>query len=201
MMKRELAEILQKEMRDPRLALVTITSVEVARDFSVAKVFVSSVLGDDAEKAAGIKALQGAAGYLRGILGRTMDLRTVPVLVFRLDTGIEKGIRMYDLLAEEGRAMTANHDLAEATGAGKNAVYKGDDDDIAGGVPADTTASLVASASPNATDEDNELDGEDDDVLADEDEMADDEDDTFGEEDAVADEENAADDHAGRAKE
>ena len=107
MMKRELAEMLLREMRDPRLALVSVTEVDVARDFSVAKVFIS-VIGTDEEKADAIKALQGAAGYLRGLLGKILEIRTIPVLVFRMDTGIERGVRMFDLLREEGEATKQN---------------------------------------------------------------------------------------------
>lgn len=99
--KRDLAEIMQKEMRDPRLAMVTITGVDVARDFTVAKVFISMV-GEPDEKAAALKALQGAAGYLRGQLGKMLELRTIPNLVFRYDAGIERGIQMFELLRQEG---------------------------------------------------------------------------------------------------
>ena len=100
MIKRQLAEILQREMRDPRLGLVSVTDVEVARDFTVAKVFVS-VIGDEAEKAESLKALQGASGFLRGQLGHRIDLRTVPSLMFRYDTGVERGARMFELLRSD----------------------------------------------------------------------------------------------------
>lgn len=114
MMKRELAEIMLREMRDPRLALVSVTEVDVARDFSVAKVFIS-VIGTPEEKAEALKALQGAAGFLRGMLGRVMEIRTIPVLAFRMDTGIERGVRMFDLLREEGKAVEKNaKDSSEA---------------------------------------------------------------------------------------
>jgi ribosome-binding factor A len=99
MIKRELAEILQREMRDPRLALMSVTDVTVARDFTVAKVFVS-IMGDEKEKAEGLKALQGAAGFLRGQLGHRIELRTVPQLMFRYDTGMERGVRMFELLRQ-----------------------------------------------------------------------------------------------------
>lgn len=102
MIRRDLSEILQKEMRDPRLALVSITSVDVARDFTVAKVFVSA-LGTREEKAAALKALQGASGYLRGRLGRMLEIRTVPQLAFRYDAGIDRGIRMFELLQDEAK--------------------------------------------------------------------------------------------------
>jgi ribosome-binding factor A len=107
MIKRDLAEILQREMRDPRLALVSVTNVDVARDFTVAKVFISSI-GTPQEKADALKALQGAAGFLRGRLGRMLDLRTVPVLAFRYDTGIERGARMFELLREEEQTLAEN---------------------------------------------------------------------------------------------
>ena len=102
MIRRDLSEILQKEMRDPRLALVSITSVDVARDFTVAKVFVSAI-GTREEKAAALKALQGASGYLRGRLGRMLEIRTVPQLAFRYDAGIDRGIRMFELLQDEAK--------------------------------------------------------------------------------------------------
>lgn len=102
MIRRDLSEILQKEMRDPRLSLVSITSVDVARDFTVAKVFVSA-LGTREEKAAALKALQGASGYLRGRLGRMLEIRTVPQLAFRYDAGIDRGIRMFELLQDEAK--------------------------------------------------------------------------------------------------
>ncbi len=99
MIKRALSEIFQREMRDPRLALVSVNEVEVARDFTVAKVFVS-VIGDEKEKAEGLKALQGASGFLRGQLGHRIELRTVPQLMFRYDTGMERGVRMFELLRQ-----------------------------------------------------------------------------------------------------
>jgi ribosome-binding factor A len=113
MIKRELAEILQKEMRDPRLALATITAVEVTRDFTLAKVYVST-LGDTQEKAQALRALQGAAGFLRGRLGGVIALRTIPQLVFRHDTGVERGIHMYELLKQEEKFLAENvkHDDA-----------------------------------------------------------------------------------------
>lgn len=113
MIKRELAEILQRNMRDPRLALVSVTEVDVARDFTIAKIYVS-IMGDEKEKADGLKALQGASGFLRGQLGRAIDLRTVPQLMFRYDTGIERGARMFELLREHGPAADAGADKTDA---------------------------------------------------------------------------------------
>ena len=107
MIKRDLAEIIQKEITDPRLALVSVTGVDVAQDFSIAKVFISS-MGDEPEKIAALKALQGAAGFLRGRLGNMLELRTVPKLVFRYDAGVDRGVRMFELLREEERNFADN---------------------------------------------------------------------------------------------
>src|SRR5918998_6550792 len=115
MIKRELAEILQRDMRDPRLALVTVTEVEVTPDFTEAKIFVSAI-GDEAKKAEALKALQGASGFLRGRLGHRIELRTVPALQFRYDTGLERGARMFELLREEEREIGATGDTAPASG-------------------------------------------------------------------------------------
>ena len=100
MIKRDLAEILSKDVGDPRVALVSVTDVEVAQDFSIAKVFIS-VMGDDDEKYAAMKALRNGAGFIRGRLGSMLELRTVPILVFRFDEGIDRGVRMFELLREE----------------------------------------------------------------------------------------------------
>ena len=100
MIRRDLSEILQKEMRDPRLTMVTVTSVEVTKDFYLAKIFISAI-GTNEEKEAALKALQGASGFLRGKLGALLELRTVPLLQFRLDKGIESGIRIFEVLKEE----------------------------------------------------------------------------------------------------
>ena len=111
MIKRELAEILQREMRDPRLALVSVTDVDVARDFTVAKVYVS-IIGDPEEKTEGLKALQGASGFLRGQLGHRIELRAVPQLMFRYDTGVERGARMFELLRQHAPAADGAEDKA-----------------------------------------------------------------------------------------
>lgn len=134
MMRREMAELLQKELRDPRLALVSVTGVDVSRDFSVAKVFIS-VMGDAEEKRDAIKALQGASGFIRGHLGRAMELRTIPVLQFRPDTGIERGLQMYDLLQQESRAVEQN--AVDAARAEESTQDDEDDTDFEGAGAAD----------------------------------------------------------------
>ncbi len=93
----EISEIIQRELKDPRLGFVTLTGAEITRDLRHAKVYIS-VLGDAEAKKQSLKALNNAAGMLRGEFARRAHLRVAPELEFRLDTGIERGQRIFDLL-------------------------------------------------------------------------------------------------------
>ena len=103
--RRDLADLIRSSLDDPRMALVSITDVEVSRDLSHAKVFVT-VFEEDKAKAS-IGALNKAAGFLRGRLGQEMRLRSVPELHFHHDASVETGQRM-DRLIEEAVAKDAN---------------------------------------------------------------------------------------------
>jgi ribosome-binding factor A len=100
----ELMELLQREMKDPRIGFATITRVETARDLGSARVWVS-VLGTPEEQAAAVKALSAAAPWLRRQLGGRLTMRHVPELVIRHDDSIEAGDRVLRILREieEGR--------------------------------------------------------------------------------------------------
>lgn len=93
----ELSDILHKELRDPRLGFVTFTAAEISRDLRHAKVYVS-VLGDEEAQRQCLKALNGAAGLLRGEFARRTHLRLAPELEFRIDHGIERGLQIAELL-------------------------------------------------------------------------------------------------------
>ena len=95
----ELMELLQREMKDPRIGFATVTRVETARDLGSAKVWVS-VLGTPEEQAAALKALIDAAPWLRRQLGERLTIRHVPQLVIRHDDSIEAGDRVLRLLNE-----------------------------------------------------------------------------------------------------
>lgn len=98
-MQRELAALIQREIKDPRLGMVTVSGVEVARDYSIAKVFVT-VLGGDADVATALDILNAAAGFLRHELGQRMRLRTVPHLKFLFDESIKRGSDLSRLIDE-----------------------------------------------------------------------------------------------------
>lgn len=97
LMQKELGEMLLNEVKDPRIGFVSITRVELTRDLSQARAYVS-VLGNREAKEESLKGLTSAATFLRGEVARRLKLRQAPELVFREDTGIEDSMRIQDLI-------------------------------------------------------------------------------------------------------
>ena len=94
---RTLSELLRFETKDPRLKNVSLTSVELSRDLSVAKVYFSLLQPDEhAEPVA--EGLQRAAGFLRAKLGRAIKVRHVPELRFVHDDSAEQAVRISSLI-------------------------------------------------------------------------------------------------------
>lgn len=85
----EISTLIQREMNDPRLALVTVTRVNIDRELEHANVFVSTV-GDEARQKEVMRVLDGAKGFIRREVGRRVQLRYTPLLVFHWDPGLEK---------------------------------------------------------------------------------------------------------------
>lgn len=104
-MKKEIAQLLQDEIKDPRIGFVTVTDVELSNDMQHAKVYVS-IYGDEEQKKQTLEALARATGFIRREIGRRIKLRLVPEIVFKYDESIERGDRIARLLsrikAEEG---------------------------------------------------------------------------------------------------
>jgi len=96
-MQRELSVLLQREMRDPRVNGVSITGVDVTRDFSVAKVYFSMLNKPEGHSDA-LKALDKAAGFLRHTLGQRMQLRALPELRFIYDETLIRGTSLTELI-------------------------------------------------------------------------------------------------------
>jgi len=96
-MQRELAQLLQREVKDPRLAVVTITAVEVTRDLSLATVYYT-LPADTPEPERYQQALEKAAGFLRHALGERMLLRSLPQLKFRFDQSLQRGTELSELI-------------------------------------------------------------------------------------------------------
>lgn len=95
----ELSSMLLRDLRDPRLAGVTVTDAEVSRDLSFARVYIS-VLGTDDDLKGALTALKKASGFIRGEFARRAHLRLAPELDFRKDEGIQRGMRIFEILKE-----------------------------------------------------------------------------------------------------
>lgn len=94
---RELAELLRLEVRDPRVRLVTLTGVEVARDYSHAKIFYTTMEGKNDKVQQG---MEHAAGFLRSRLSHVMKLRIMPQLHFVYDESVERGAHLSQLIEQ-----------------------------------------------------------------------------------------------------
>lgn len=102
---RDIALLIQFEVDDPRIGLVSVTGVEVSSDLAYAKVFVTSLGGGEisrqSSEAAGkasTAALNGAAGYLRTLLARRLQTRAAPKLSFHYDASVERGRQLDELI-------------------------------------------------------------------------------------------------------
>ena len=95
----ELADIVQNQMRDPRVSLLSITDARVSRDLGVADVYVTSMAAANADQRAElVSVLDGAAGFLRTALASRHAMRTTPRLRFHYDELIEGGRRLEALI-------------------------------------------------------------------------------------------------------
>jgi ribosome-binding factor A len=125
LIQRELAMLIQLEMNDPRIGMVSVTGVEVSRDLAYANVYVTVLnsasgaengrLGDEPageldklEIEESVKALNKAAGYLRSLLARRLKLRTTPKLRFHFDGSVSRGNKLSSLIDE---ALEADRNL------------------------------------------------------------------------------------------
>ena len=97
--RQELMDLIQREMKDPRLGFATITRVQTARDLGHARVWVS-VLGSDLERERTMGALRVATPWLRRRLGERLSLRHVPELSVREDDSIASGDRVLRIIQE-----------------------------------------------------------------------------------------------------
>ena len=105
---RVLAEMLRREVRDPRLKPVTITHVKMSHDLSHAWVHFQLLTGD-AHDPVQQEILDEAAGYLRGPLGRALRLRIAPHIHFQPDVELERGNRLDDLITRAVQEDAARH--------------------------------------------------------------------------------------------
>jgi ribosome-binding factor A len=105
----ELADLLRRKVKDPRVGSVSVTAVITAPDLSHARVLVSLL---EPSSVAALEGLRRAAGFLRGELGRRLRLKKAPELLFELDQTVEAATRMEQLLESlaEERPEESNHE-------------------------------------------------------------------------------------------
>ena len=95
----EIARIIQFEMRDPRIGMVSVNDVRVSRDLAFADVYVSAMpTGSSEEQEALVEVLNGASGYFRSKLARRHRMRTTPKPRFHYDESVERGRRLERLI-------------------------------------------------------------------------------------------------------
>ncbi len=111
LIQREIAFLIQREIKDPRLGMVTVSAVKVTPDLSYAKVYYT-VLGNDEQVAKTEIGLKNATGFMRSMLAKKIKLRTVPELQFIHDVSLEQGNRLSALIkqARDSDKTTDEHD-------------------------------------------------------------------------------------------
>lgn len=113
-LQQELAVLIQREIKDPRLGMVTVSGVNVSRDLGYADVYVTLLGDDDAERIKeNLAVLKRAAGFLRSQIAQRIKLRHVPELRFHYDESVARGHKLSSLIdqaVESDRARSGNDD-------------------------------------------------------------------------------------------
>ena len=112
-MKKEVAGIIMREMKDPRVKMDTVSDVWVSGDLKYAKIYVTFLDNDPAAVTKGIRILNKARGFFRTMIGQAMQLRMVPEVSFLYDKSLEEGFRMSGLITE---AVRHDAELREESG-------------------------------------------------------------------------------------
>ena len=106
---RDLAELIAREVKDPRVGMVTLNAVEVTPDYAHAKVFFSVLTGEPQETQ---EALNHAAGHLRNLLFKRLHIHTVPTLHFMFDRTTERASDMNALIAKAVASRSKDDDAS-----------------------------------------------------------------------------------------
>jgi ribosome-binding factor A len=99
LLQEEIARLLQREIKDPRIGFVSVIKVKTNKDLKSARVYIS-VYGEEEVQEQALQGLASAAGYIRSQLFRALSLKTVPKLTFVLDESIAYSARISSLLQE-----------------------------------------------------------------------------------------------------
>ncbi|RCV90399.1 30S ribosome-binding factor RbfA [Billgrantia montanilacus] len=127
-LQKELAVLIQREVKDPRLGMVTVSGVEVSRDLGYADVHVTLLGEEDPERIReNLKVLKQAAGFLRSQVARRIKLRHVPELRFHYDESVVRGQRLSSLIDEAVSRDRARNEAEDGEASGNR------DGDVADG--------------------------------------------------------------------
>jgi ribosome-binding factor A len=126
LIKEKVATVLQRDMADPRLGLITVTRVKLDRELTICKVY-WSVLGDEKKRRLNERALQHAAGYVRREIATVLHTRSVPWLTFVHDESVAGSLRVEGILKDLREAREAGADDPEDASAGDDAEETDDD--------------------------------------------------------------------------
>ncbi|WP_435235236.1 30S ribosome-binding factor RbfA [Psychromonas sp. PT13] len=110
---KELARILQQEVKDPRIGMVTISGVDITRDLAYAKVFVTFLTIGEQTNEESLEGLNAASGYIRRLLGKAMRLRIVPEVRFCFDETLTEGLRISEMVSSAIQSDKAKHHDSE----------------------------------------------------------------------------------------
>lgn len=152
--KEVLSEIVLNDIKDPRLGLVTITGVRVARDLATARVHFS-VLGDQEQRDTSLKILKGASGFMRHAIANAIDVQHAPELRWTYDDSLDRAFRIGEVLRETGTPSTTTE--------GAPRVVEGN---------ADTDDEELEDDEDDAEDEELEEDTDDEEIEGDEEDKA-----------------------------
>jgi ribosome-binding factor A len=94
----ELADFIRREVKDPRIGMITLTGVELTADYAVATVYYTVMPSDEQTLARSQEGLTRAAGFMRGQIGRKLRIHTTPDLRFKRDPSVERGVEMSALI-------------------------------------------------------------------------------------------------------
>lgn len=132
---KEVAMIIQREVKDPRLGMVTVNAVEITRDLAYAKIFVTffTLEGQSDKESAAV--LNDAAGYIRTLLAKRIKARIMPELRFVFDQSMSEGVRMTNLCnqavaEDERRAGTTVNDVEASNAEDSNVDESIESDDV-----------------------------------------------------------------------
>ena len=93
LIRRIVSEIIMRELKDPRIGFLTVTGVELSKDYSEAKIGIS-ILGSATEVRKGMEGIRSSSGYVQKLLGKELKIRTLPRVYFYLDKTVEEAVEM-----------------------------------------------------------------------------------------------------------